>query len=76
MPEDTRSPEQIVADLVEKSPICMVTTATADGRLEARPMTRQDSAFDGRIRFLAPRGGDRRRSHARFGHERHSGAVI
>ena len=58
MSEDTRSPEQIVADLVEKSPICMVTTTAADGRLEARPMTRQDSAFDGRIRFLAPRDGD------------------
>lgn len=58
MSEDTRTPERIVADLIEKSPICMITTVGADGRLMARPMTRQNSDFDGSIRLLAPRHGD------------------
>lgn len=57
MSDDTRTPEQIVTDLVEKSPICMVTTVGSDGDLLSRPMTRQDSEFHGRIRFLAPRDG-------------------
>lgn len=57
MPDDTRTSEQIVTDLVEKTRICMVTTVDADGRLVARPMTRQDSDFHGRFRFLAPRNG-------------------
>ena len=54
---DTRSPEQIVADLIEKSPICMITTISSDGRLLTRPMTRQNSDFDGTVRLLAPRRG-------------------
>lgn len=57
MSDDTRNPEQIVTDLVEKSPICMVTSIGPDGRLMARPMTRQDSDFSGRFRFLAPKDG-------------------
>lgn len=57
MSDDTRTPEQIVTDLVEKSPICMVTSVGPDGRLRARPMTRQDSDFRGRFRFLAPKDG-------------------
>lgn len=58
MADGTRSPEQIVADLIEKSPICMVTTVGPDGRLLTRPMTRQNSEFDGSLRLLAPRHGD------------------
>ncbi|AVM65213.1 MULTISPECIES: pyridoxamine 5'-phosphate oxidase family protein [Dietzia] len=59
MSDDTRSPEQIVADLIEKSPICMITTTIGpDGRLLSRPMTRQSSDFDGTLRLLAPRDGD------------------
>ncbi|WP_348542309.1 pyridoxamine 5'-phosphate oxidase family protein [Dietzia kunjamensis] len=58
MSDDTRSPEQIVADLIEKSPICMITTIGPDGRLLSRPMTRQNSDFDGTLRLLAPRDGD------------------
>ena len=58
MSDDTRTPEQIVSALIEKSPICMITTVSADGRLLSRPMTRQNSDFDGTIRLLAPRGGD------------------
>lgn len=58
MSNDTRSPEKIVADLVEKSPICMITSVGANGRLMARPMTRQNSTFDGQIRFICPREGD------------------
>lgn len=58
MSDDTRTPERVVADLIEKSPICMITTVGADGRLMARPMTRQNSDFDGSIRLLAPRHGD------------------
>ena len=59
MSDDTRTPEQIVSALIEKSPICMITTVSADGRLLSRPMTRQNSDFDGTSRGLAPRGGDR-----------------
>lgn len=58
MSDDTRSPDKIVADLMEKSPICMITSVGPEGRLMARPMTRQDSTFDGRIRFICPRDGD------------------
>lgn len=58
MSNDTRSPKEIVADLVEKSPICMITSIGPDARLVARPMTRQDSHFDDQIRFLCPREGD------------------
>lgn len=58
MPDDTRSPEQIVADLIEKSPICMITTIGSEGQLLSRPMTRQNSDFDGTLRLLAPRQGD------------------
>ena len=58
MSDDTRSPEQIVSDLIEKSPICMITTVGPDGRLLSRPMTRQNSDFDGTLRLLAPREGD------------------
>lgn len=58
MPDDTRSPEQIVADLIEKSPICMVTTIGPGGRLLTRPMTRQNADFDGTVRLLVPRRGD------------------
>lgn len=57
MSDDTRTPEQIVADLIEKSPICMVTTIGPDGRLLTRPMTRQNSDFDGTLRLLAARTG-------------------
>lgn len=57
MSDDARSSEQIVADLIEKSPICMITTIGPEGRLLARPMTRQNSDFDGAIRLLAPRRG-------------------
>lgn len=57
MSDENRTPEQVVTDLVEKSPICMVTTLGPEGRLHARPMTRQDSEFHGRIRFLAPKDG-------------------
>lgn len=57
MSDDARSPEQIVADLIEKSPICMITTIGPEGRLLARPMTRQNSEFDGTLRLLAPRRG-------------------
>ena len=57
MSDDSRSPEQIVADLIEKSPICMVTTVAPEGRLLSRPMTRQNSDFDGTVRLLAPRRG-------------------
>ena len=58
MSDNNRSPEEVVADLVEKSPICMVTSVGPDGRLMARPMTRQNSTFAGQIRFLCPREGD------------------
>lgn len=58
MTEDSRTSEQIVTDLIEKSPICMVTTVGPGSRLMARPMTRQNSEFSGQIRFLAPRKGD------------------
>ena len=58
MSDDTRSPEKVVADLVEKSPICMITSVGPNGRLKARPMTRQNSTFEGQIRFLCPREGD------------------
>lgn len=57
MSDDTRSPEQIVADLIEKSPICMITTIGPEGRLLSRPMTRQNTDFDGTLRLLAPRSG-------------------
>ena len=58
MSDDTRSPQKVVADLVEKSPICMITSVGPNGRLMARPMTRQNSTFDGKIQFLCPREGD------------------
>jgi len=58
MSDDSRAPEQIVADLIEKSPICMITSVGADGRLLSRPMTRQNADFDGTLRLLAPRHGD------------------
>ena len=58
MSNDTRSPEQIVADLIEKSPICMLTTIDSGGRLVSRPMTRQNSDFDGTVRLLVPRQAD------------------
>lgn len=58
MSNDTRTPEKIIADLVEKSPICMITSVGPNDRLMTRPMTRQNSTFDGQIRFICPREGD------------------
>ena len=58
MTNSNEDSKRIVSELVEKQPICTLTTVTTDGDLVARPMTRQDSAFDGTINLVAPRDGD------------------
>lgn len=58
MADDDRNDQQVVADLVEKQPICFLTTFGDHGKLVARPMTRKNSDFHGTLRLMAPRDGD------------------
>jgi general stress protein 26 len=48
-----------VVELIESSgPIAMITTRATDGTLKSRPMTLQESEFDGELWFFADRTGE------------------
>ena len=56
--DTTRSGEEIVAELVDATPICMLTITESDGTLTSRPLNRQGEKFRNTLDFLVPRDGD------------------
>lgn len=50
--------QHAVAELIEKTRICMVSTIDEHGHITARPLTRQNTEFRGDIEFVVPRDGD------------------
>lgn len=55
---DTTDAQKTVSELVEKTPVCMVTTVDSHDHLTARPLTRQEGEFHGTLEFVVPRDGD------------------
>ncbi|QLD12643.1 pyridoxamine 5'-phosphate oxidase family protein [Microbacterium oleivorans] len=52
---DTEDPRTTLAELLPDFRFAMVTTADADGKLTARPLTVQEAEFDGDLWFVVDR---------------------
>jgi general stress protein 26 len=54
----TDSTEKIVELIGQSGPIAMITTKAIDGTLKSRPMTLQETEFDGELWFFADRSSE------------------